>query len=105
MIEEFTSGISLERFRQEPMRVAAVERYLLIISEAATRLGAQAETLCPGLPWHNIRGIGNWIRHQYDRVDLQTVWHTATVELLPLKAAVTRALSREKAPEPAEPGA
>ena len=94
MIEDFTEGVSFAQFRDEPMRVAAVERYLLMISEAAIRLGSQAETLCPGPPWNNIRGIGNWIRHQYDRVDLETVWHTATVELPPLKASVAAAWER-----------
>jgi uncharacterized protein with HEPN domain len=77
MIEQFTAGVSLETFRDDPMRVAAVERYLQKISEAAVRLGDQAETLCPGLPWRDIRGIGNWLRHQYDRVDLETLWNTA----------------------------
>lgn len=100
MIEEFTSGVSFEQFRQEPMRIAAVERYLLTISEAAIRLGPQADTLCPGLPWRNIRGVGNWIRHQYDRVDLDTVWHTATVEIAPLKAMAATALRRLEVPEP-----
>jgi uncharacterized protein with HEPN domain len=32
-----------------------VERKLLLISEAAIRLGEDAERLCPGLPWNNIR--------------------------------------------------
>lgn len=74
------------------MRVAAVERYLLKVSEAAIRLGDQGPALCPGLPWHDLRGLGNWLRHQYDRVDLQTVWHTATQDLPPLKDAVAAAL-------------
>ena len=96
MIEEFTNGVSFARFREEPMRIAAVERYLLMISEAAIRLGPQAQTLGPGVPWQNIRGIGNWIRHQYDRVDLDIVWHTATVELAPLKSAAQKALEEHK---------
>jgi uncharacterized protein with HEPN domain len=78
MIEEFMGGVSLDRFRSEPMRIAAVERHLQKISEAAIRLGNDAEVLCPGLPWRNIRGIGNFLRHEYDRVDLDTVWHTVT---------------------------
>jgi uncharacterized protein with HEPN domain len=53
--------------------VAAVERKLLLISEAAVRLGEQADILCPGLPWRDIRGISNWLRHQYDDVDPQTI--------------------------------
>ena len=46
-----------------------MERKLAVMSEAAVRLGDQALMLCPGLPLHNIRGLGNWLRHQYDRVE------------------------------------
>jgi hypothetical protein len=49
------------------MRIAAVERHLQKISEAAVRLSDHAEILCPGVPWRNIRGIGNFLRHEYDR--------------------------------------
>ncbi|MDE3165486.1 MAG: DUF86 domain-containing protein, partial [Acidobacteriota bacterium] len=74
MIEAFTSGMDFEGFRQDPKTVAAVERKLLIISEAAIRLGIDAETRCPGLFWRDIRGMGNWLRHQYDRIELATIW-------------------------------
>jgi hypothetical protein len=47
MIEEFTSGMDFEAFRSSPMAVAAVERKLQIISEAATRLGSEAEQRIP----------------------------------------------------------
>jgi uncharacterized protein with HEPN domain len=72
-IQKFTESMDFEPFRDDPKTIAAVERKLQVISEAAVRLGAQAELLCPGLPWHNIRGIGKWLRHQYDRVDVETV--------------------------------
>jgi len=49
--------------------VAAVERMPLTISEAGKRIGPAAETLCPGQPWQKIRGTGNWLRHQYGRID------------------------------------
>jgi uncharacterized protein with HEPN domain len=84
--------MDFDAFRQDPKSLAAVERKLQIISEAALRLGERAEALCPGLPWREIRGIGNWLRHQYDRVDIETVWNTVTMDLPPLKAAVDRAL-------------
>jgi uncharacterized protein with HEPN domain len=73
MIVEFVRDMDLEAFREDPKTVAAVERKLLLISEAAVRLGDDAERLCPGLPWRNIRGIGNWLRHRYDSVDVETV--------------------------------
>jgi uncharacterized protein with HEPN domain len=87
--------MDLETFKTDTKTVAAVERKLLVISEAATRLGDQAEALCPGLPWRDIRGIGNWLRHQYDHVDLETIWRTVIRDLPPLREAVGRALARE----------
>jgi hypothetical protein len=57
-------------------------------------LEPQAETLCPGPPWSDIRGLGNWLRHQDDRVDLETIWHTATEDLPPFKAAIAIALQQ-----------
>lgn len=95
MIERFTLDMDFEAFREDPKTVAAVEGKLQLISEAATRLGDQAEALCPGLPWRNIRGIGNWLRHQYDRVDMQTVWNTVTGELPRLAAGVRTALEKQ----------
>ena len=92
MIEEFTAGMDFEAFRSNPMAVAAVERKIQIISEAAIRLGDEAEILCPGQPWRDIRGIGNQLRHAYERIDLVTIWSAVTDDLPPLKAAVLRAL-------------
>jgi len=44
--------------------IYAVQYALLIISEAARKLGAHAESLAPGQPWPDIRGIGNLLRHE-----------------------------------------
>jgi uncharacterized protein with HEPN domain len=97
MIQDFTSGMDFETFRSNPMAMAAVERKLLIISEAAVRLGAQAPALCPGIPWHKIRGTGNHLRHAYEKVDIESVWYTVTDDLPLLKAAVLRALGQPPA--------
>jgi uncharacterized protein with HEPN domain len=93
MIEQFTSRMDFEAFRSSPMAVAAVERKLQIISEAATRLGDEAEQRIPDQPWRDIRGIGNQLRHAYERIDLNTIWNAVTDDLPPLKAAVLRALN------------
>ena len=92
MIHQFTSGMEFEDFRTNPMVVAAVERKIQIISEAAIRLGDEAEGQCPDQPWRDIRGIGNQLRHAYERIDLNTIWNALTDDLPPLKASITRAL-------------
>jgi uncharacterized protein with HEPN domain len=88
LIEQFTAGMDFEAFRQDPKTIAAVERKVLVISEAAVRLGDEAEIRCPGMPWRDIRGIGNWRRHQYDSVELPVIWKTMRCDLPALKAAV-----------------
>jgi uncharacterized protein with HEPN domain len=93
MIGQFTSGMDLEAFRSNPMAVAAVERKLQIISEAAIRLGDEAERRIPDQPWRDIRGIGNHLRHAYERIDLDTLWAAVTDDLPPLNAAILRELA------------
>jgi uncharacterized protein with HEPN domain len=92
LIEDFVADLDFENFREDPKTVAAVERKLLIISEAAIRLGDEALVLCPGVAWADVRGIGNWLRHQYDAIELPVVWKTLRDDLPPLKAAVQQAL-------------
>ena len=97
-IESFTEGMDFEAFRVDAKTIAAVERKLQVISEAAARLGDDAERLCPGPPWREIRGIGNWLRHQYDRLELDVMWKTVKDDLPALKCSVEEALKRTQAP-------
>jgi uncharacterized protein with HEPN domain len=99
MIEEFTARMDFEGFRSSHIAVAAVERKLLLIAEAGVRLRQDAPALCPDQPWRNIRGMGNWLRHEYDRVDLSLVWRTVVDDLPALKASALKALN----PEPSNP--
>lgn len=92
MIEQFTARMDFEAFRSNPMAVAAVERKLQIISEAAIRLGDEGERRCPDQPWRDIRGIGNQLRHAYERIDLEIIWNAVKDDLPSLKAAVFRAV-------------
>jgi len=60
---------------------------------------------CPGLQWRDIRGMGNWLRHQYEGIELPVIWETVRADLPPLKAAVLRALNlRRSAPAGPSPG-
>ena len=92
MIEQFTDGMDFEAFRANPMAISAVERKFQIISEAAIRLGNVAEVRCPGIPWRDIRGIGNHLRHAYERIDLASIWSAVTDDLPAMKAALQRAI-------------
>jgi uncharacterized protein with HEPN domain len=99
LIEQFTSGMDIEAFRANALVVAAVERKLQIISEAANRLADEAERVCPGVPWRDVRGLGNQLRHAYERIDLATIWKTVIEDLPALNASVKHAMNRTWDPE------
>jgi uncharacterized protein with HEPN domain len=65
----------------------AVERCLERISEAAKKLGSTIEDAQPNIPWRNIRGLGNVLRHDYDAVDDVAIKHIIEQELGPLRQA------------------
>jgi uncharacterized protein with HEPN domain len=48
-VEQFTAGMDFGAFREDPKTVATVERKLQVASEAAIRLGSEAEERVPGL--------------------------------------------------------
>jgi uncharacterized protein with HEPN domain len=82
----------LERFLSDDRTRLAVERCLLIISETARKLGKDAEARCPEIPWHQVRALRNWLRHDYDRTDYRAIWDTITEDLAGLRAACQRQL-------------
>jgi uncharacterized protein with HEPN domain len=96
-IEGYVAGLDREGFGGDTLRRDAVERCLERIWEAAFRLGEKATELVPSQPWGDIRGMGNRLRHAYDRVDLDVLWNTVRDRLPSLKVDVERALAGQKA--------
>jgi hypothetical protein len=62
-----------------------VEHKLQIISEAAIRLGSEAGEQFPGPDSRNIGGMGNWLRHQYERIELSVIFKSIKDDLPALK--------------------
>ena len=65
---------------------------MMVISQATSKLVDIAPSLRPEIPWREIRGLGNRLRHDYDTVDLARVWLLIERDLPLLKAACQGAL-------------
>jgi uncharacterized protein with HEPN domain len=88
-------GVDAAVFRN-PLVRSAIERQLLIVSEASIRIDhenpAFAPTHAPEIDWSGVRGIGNVLRHRYDDLDTRTIVGVLNNRLDPLEAACTRLL-------------
>jgi len=91
-VEQFTRGLNAKTFAANHQVIFAVKYALMIISEATAKLGDIAADLRPDIPWREIRGLGNRLRHEYDIVDLARIWLLIERDLPPLKAACQDAL-------------
>lgn len=57
----------------EPLR-AATERHLLIIAEAVKSIPLADRASEPSVPWPDVIGLGNILRHGYYVIDERRIW-------------------------------
>ena len=77
LARSYLAGISKAQFLGDVQRQDAVIRRLEIVGEAARRISPETRAVLPGLPWKPMIGMRNVMIHEYDDVDLETVWNTA----------------------------
>ncbi len=94
LIRSYLGGMDRAAFEADRRTRDAVERCLERISEAASKLGGEAESLAPGPPWQAVRSFGNVLRHAYDQLDPTRIWEIVTRDLPLLDAATAAALGR-----------
>jgi uncharacterized protein with HEPN domain len=78
---EFTGGMGLDSFRADSKTQAAVERELLIIGEAVTRLSDEFREQHGEVSWRVIIGMRNWLVHAYDDISPEIVFETVSSDL------------------------
>ena len=87
-IEKALAGKTLRDYERSWLLRSAVERGIEIISEASRHLGRDLNVQHKDVRWKDIAGIGNILRHDYQRVDASIIWKAVKTDLPPLKAAL-----------------
>jgi uncharacterized protein with HEPN domain len=83
-IEKARAGKTMRDYERSWLLRSAVERGIEVISEASRDLKAQHKDV----RWKDIAGIGNILRHDYQRVDASIIWKAVKDDLPPLKEAL-----------------
>ncbi|MFO8089050.1 MAG: DUF86 domain-containing protein [Desulfatiglandaceae bacterium] len=83
-ILEYTKELDLEQFAADRKTVDAVIRNLIVIGEAAVRVPDEICRENPEIPWFEIRGMRNFVVHEYFRASDKVVWDTVKIDLPPL---------------------
>ena len=67
------------------MMYYAVVKNIEIIGEAANMLTSDFRDAHPDTPWKMVRGMRNYIVHEYFQIDDLVVWDVVTNNLAPLR--------------------
>ena len=94
-IQATLTDVSFDDFQHSWAFQRAVERGLEIISEASRGLADTDKVAHPSVPWNDIAGLGNILRHEYHRVEPLIIWNI-TVEHLPALARAVEALLSDR---------
>lgn len=93
-IRDLLAGKTSSDFTADRHARAAAERYIEIISEASRHIPETAKDRYPAIPWKDIAGIGNVLRHEYHKVMPKYVWETYRRDL-DMLLVVIEAISRD----------
>lgn len=87
-INAYVADMAFDSFAADSKTVDATERCLLRITEAVIKIGPERmAVIAPDVPVEAVRGLGNMLRHEYDAIDLQTIFNTVKQDLPALRQA------------------
>ena len=78
-------GHSLDRFYVSTTYQNAVSMCILQIGELVRHLSDDFKANYDEIPWHKIRGMRNYVAHEYGAIDFEVVWYAATTSVDELK--------------------
>ena len=93
-IRDTVAGLGFETYVSVWWIKHASERGIEIISEASRHIPEEMKASFPAIPWKQIAGIGNVLRHDYAVVSDRVIWDVIVDHLDPLEAAVRQLLAR-----------
>ena len=96
-IRSVIADLTLNTFEADWQKQWLVERGVEIISEASRHLGSDLYARHPEIPWPKVAGIGNVLRHDYERIAPDVLWKLIQLDLPILDKAWRDELSASSA--------
>ena len=76
-----TKGVKYYYFESNSEKIAANERYLHIIGEAARKISNETRTKLANIPWKKMIGLRNKLAHDYGEILISRIWLTSQTSI------------------------
>ena len=87
------SCATLKVFKSKWIEQDAMIRNFEIIGEASNHISDETKMNYPIIEWYKIRGMRNFMSHEYFGVKIETIWDTAVENIPILKIQITKIIS------------
>lgn len=95
-IERAIAGLTQAQCSDDYLISRAIERALEIVSEAVRTLPDEWLREHPEIRWDRIKGMGNFLRHEYHLLDADVIWDAVAVKLPELRTAVAMLIEKHE---------
>lgn len=92
-IQRYTSGKTYDDLAADDMMYYAVVKNIEIIGEAANMLTPEFQSAHSETPWKMVKGMRNYIVHEYFQIDDIVVWDVVVNNLSELREQIDRYLA------------
>lgn len=89
-------NLSKEEFDKDEDRTQIVCFNILQIGELAKNLSPEFIRQYNSVPWAKIKGMRDKVAHGYGTLDMDRIWNTAQLDIVPLKDYCLSILSEDK---------
>jgi uncharacterized protein with HEPN domain len=90
---KFAEGLDKSALTTNEEKQSAILYQVIVIGEATKRLSSEFRTQHPEIPWKDIAGMRDILAHQYDRLNINTLWDVITNDIPELLAMLEPLLS------------
>ncbi len=80
-IIRYTAEMTFGDFTEDSRTIDAVLRNIIVIGEVVNRLPTALIEENPGIPWHSMRGLRNFVVHEYRHIDISKLWETVQSDI------------------------
>ena len=92
-VARYTKDKTFDDLLADDMMYYAVVKNIEMMGEAANMLTSEFQESHPRTPWKMVKGMRNYIVHEYFQIDNVVVWDVVTNELSTLREQITHYLA------------
>ena len=92
-VARYTKDKTFDDLLADDMMYYAVVKNIEMMGEAANMLTSEFQESHPETPWKMVKGMRNYIVHEYFQIDKAVVWDVVTNELSTLREQISRYLA------------